>query len=136
MTGEITLAGLVLPVGGVKEKVLAAKRAGIKRVVLPLVNQKDLQDLPENIEKSVEFVFVENIRQALKATLPRTAPKPSSRTTKKTIAKAKAKKTTKATPKKPKKTASKKSGSHKAIKRKASGRRTGASSNRKSRPSR
>jgi len=70
MTGEITLAGLILPVGGVKEKVLAAKRAGIRRVVLPKVNKKDLLELPDVVMKSNEFIFVEQVQEALKATMP------------------------------------------------------------------
>jgi ATP-dependent Lon protease len=65
MTGEITLAGLVLPVGGIKEKVLAARRSGIRRVVLPHDNEKDLRDLPENVTKEMEFVFVENVSEAI-----------------------------------------------------------------------
>ncbi len=66
MTGEITLRGKVLPVGGIKEKVLAAHRAGIKRVILPLKNKKDLVDVPEEIKKSMKFIFVENIKDVLK----------------------------------------------------------------------
>ncbi|NLT65600.1 MAG: endopeptidase La [Acidobacteria bacterium] len=65
MTGEITLAGLVLPVGGIKEKVLAARRAGIHRVILPRENEKNLRDLPEHVRNESEFVFVENISTAL-----------------------------------------------------------------------
>jgi len=65
MTGEITLAGLVLPVGGIKEKMLAARRSGIRRVVLPRENEKDLRDLPENIRKEMEFVFVEDVSEAI-----------------------------------------------------------------------
>jgi ATP-dependent Lon protease len=71
MTGEITLSGLVLPVGGVKEKVLAARRAGICRLVLPKPNQKDLRDLPEELRKEMEFVFVERIEEALAALIPK-----------------------------------------------------------------
>jgi len=69
MTGEITLAGLVLPIGGVKEKVLAARRAGIKRVVLPKPNLKDLRDLPEHVKAEMEFVTVERIQDVLAATI-------------------------------------------------------------------
>jgi ATP-dependent Lon protease len=70
MTGEITLTGLVLPIGGVKEKVLAARRAGIKRIILPKANQKDLRDLPEGVRQEMEFIFVERIEQVLEATIP------------------------------------------------------------------
>jgi ATP-dependent Lon protease len=70
MTGEITLTGLVLPVGGVKEKVLAARRAGISRIVLPKPNNKDLRDIPEDVRRDMEFVFVEEIHQALDALIP------------------------------------------------------------------
>lgn len=69
MTGEITLTGLVLPVGGIKEKVLAAHRAGIRRVVLPKANQGDLVKLPDQVRKDIEIVLVENISEALKETL-------------------------------------------------------------------
>jgi ATP-dependent Lon protease len=65
MTGEITLAGLVLPVGGIKEKVLAARRSGIRRVILPRENKKNLNDLPEHVRKEMEFVFVENISDVI-----------------------------------------------------------------------
>jgi ATP-dependent Lon protease len=61
MTGEITLRGKVLPVGGIKEKVLAAHRAGIKAVILPKRNEKDIEDVPESVMKSMEFRFVENV---------------------------------------------------------------------------
>jgi len=70
MTGEITLTGMVLPIGGVKEKVLAARRAGIKRVILPKGNQKDLKDLPESVLKEMEFRFVERIEDVLIETIP------------------------------------------------------------------
>ncbi len=70
MTGEITLTGLVLPIGGVKEKVLAARRAGIRRVLLPRANQKDMRDLPEEARQEMEFVFVEKIEDVLAAVIP------------------------------------------------------------------
>ena len=70
MTGEITLTGLVLPIGGVKEKVLAARRAGIKRVILPRANQKDLRDLPETVRLEMEFIFAERIEDVLHALIP------------------------------------------------------------------
>jgi len=70
MTGEVTLTGLVLPIGGVKEKVLAARRTGIKRVVLPKANQKDLRDLPEEVKKEMEFIFAERVEDVLRALVP------------------------------------------------------------------
>ncbi len=66
MTGEITLRGSVLPVGGIKEKVLAAHRAGIKRILLPEKNQKDFDDIPEAIRKQMEFCFVSKVDQIMK----------------------------------------------------------------------
>ncbi len=69
MTGEITLRGAVTPVGGIKEKVMAAHRAGIERVILPKRNQKDLKDVPEEIKAKLQFVFVDNAAEVLKATL-------------------------------------------------------------------
>jgi ATP-dependent Lon protease len=70
MTGEITLTGLVLPIGGVKEKMLAARRAGIRRVILPKGNEKDLRDLPEEVRREMEFIFAERIEEVLTAALP------------------------------------------------------------------
>ncbi len=69
MTGEITLTGLVLPVGGIKEKVLAARRAGLKRVILPRQNEKDLRDLPDAVRDEMEFVLVERIEDVLRAAM-------------------------------------------------------------------
>jgi ATP-dependent Lon protease len=69
MTGEITLRGTVLPVGGIKEKVLAAHRAGIKRVVLPDRNRKDIVDIPETVRQEMELTFVKKIDEVLEATL-------------------------------------------------------------------
>ena len=69
MTDEITLRGSVLPVGGIKEKVLAAHRAGIKRVVLPERNQKDVVDIPESVRKDLELSFVKRIQEVLEQTL-------------------------------------------------------------------
>jgi ATP-dependent Lon protease len=70
MTGEITLTGLVLPIGGVKEKVLAARRAGIKRVLLPRDNEKDLHDLPEHVREEMTFLFADTVEDVLAAALP------------------------------------------------------------------
>jgi ATP-dependent Lon protease len=75
MTGEITLTGLVLPIGGVKEKVLAARRAGLRRVVLPKDNEKDLAELPEQVRREMEFVLAERVEDVLAAALP-AAPRP------------------------------------------------------------
>lgn len=73
MTGEITLTGLVLPIGGVKEKVLAARRAGMKRVILPAANRKDLRDVPEAVRDEMEFIFVERIEEVLERAIPEVA---------------------------------------------------------------
>ncbi len=70
MTGEVTLAGLVLPIGGVKEKVLAARRAGITRVILPQGNKKDLRDLPEHVRKEMQFHFVDRVEEVLSIVIP------------------------------------------------------------------
>lgn len=69
MTGEITLRGLVLPVGGIKEKVLAATRAGIKTVILPKKNEKDLEEIPERIRKEMNFVFIQRMDEAIQLAL-------------------------------------------------------------------
>ena len=69
MTGEISLRGLVLPIGGVKEKVLAAVRAGITTVLLPARNKKDLEDVPESARKYVRFVWLEHVDDAVAAGL-------------------------------------------------------------------
>ncbi|HVP20826.1 MAG TPA: endopeptidase La [Anaerolineaceae bacterium] len=69
MTGEITLRGQVLPVGGIKEKVLAAHRAGIKTIILPRDNEQDLDDIPEEIRKSVNFIFADSVEDVLKNAL-------------------------------------------------------------------
>ena len=70
MTGEVTLAGLVLPIGGVKEKVLAARRSGIHRVILPIANKKDLRDLPTHVRQEMQFHFVERVEEVLELVIP------------------------------------------------------------------
>jgi len=65
MTGEITLRGLVLPVGGIKEKFLAAHRAGIKRVLMPERNRKDVIDIPENLRNEIEIIYIKRMDELL-----------------------------------------------------------------------
>jgi ATP-dependent Lon protease len=69
MTGEITLRGQVLPIGGVKEKVLAAHRNGLRTIVLPKRNEPDLEDVPEEIQNAMQFIFAENVDEVLAAAL-------------------------------------------------------------------
>ena len=71
MTGEITLTGQVLPIGGVREKVLAAQRAGLKRVILPRENEHDLDELPPETREALEFVFVDSIDEVFEAAFAR-----------------------------------------------------------------
>jgi len=67
MTGEISLRGLVLPVGGIKEKVIAAARAGITTVMLPARNQRDFEEIPEAVRNQLQFVWLEKVDDALKS---------------------------------------------------------------------
>ncbi|MBI2000131.1 MAG: endopeptidase La, partial [candidate division NC10 bacterium] len=69
MTGEITLRGKVLPVGGLKEKALAARRMGIKTVIVPSKNDKDVKELPANVRRGIQFVYVDDMDQVLKVAL-------------------------------------------------------------------
>jgi ATP-dependent Lon protease len=69
MTGEITLRGEVLPVGGIKDKVIAAHRAGIRALILPLWNEKDMEDVPEHIQSTMTFYFTDKMREVLKTAL-------------------------------------------------------------------
>ncbi len=71
MTGELSIVGKVLPVGGIKEKIIAAVRSGIKRVILPEENKKDLKDIPENIKKKIKFIFVKEMDEVVKLALKR-----------------------------------------------------------------
>ena len=71
MTGEISLRGLVLPVGGIKEKTIAAARAGIRKVILPARNRRDLEDIPQSARSMLEFVWVERVSEALEVALAR-----------------------------------------------------------------
>jgi ATP-dependent Lon protease len=69
MTGEISLRGLVLPVGGIKEKVVAAAAAGLKRVMLPARNRRDFEEIPADARNKLEFVWLENVQQAVSSAL-------------------------------------------------------------------
>jgi ATP-dependent Lon protease len=71
MTGEITLRGLILPIGGLKEKILAAKQAGIKTVILPARNKKDMEDLPKDAKTHMTFEYVKTVKEALKIAMGR-----------------------------------------------------------------
>jgi len=71
MTGEITLRGRVLAIGGLKEKVLAANRAGIKKIIVPIDNERDLEDIPDNVKRKLEFVFAEYMDEVLEHALKR-----------------------------------------------------------------
>ena len=66
MTGEITLRGKVLPIGGLKEKALAAVRAGIHTIIIPKANERDIKDIPAEIAKDVKFILVENVNEVFK----------------------------------------------------------------------
>jgi ATP-dependent Lon protease len=79
MTGEITLRGKVLPVGGIKEKVLAAKSAGIKEFVLPKRNQPALHEIPDRIKKGIQFVFIDTIDEALRVAFSNSTDVPGSK---------------------------------------------------------
>ncbi|MDQ2773684.1 MAG: endopeptidase La [Acidobacteriota bacterium] len=70
MTGEVTLTGLVLPIGGMKEKVLAARRAGIHRVILPQGNKKDLREIPDHVRQEMQFHFVSRVEEVLALVIP------------------------------------------------------------------
>jgi ATP-dependent Lon protease len=76
MTGEITLSGLVFPVGGIKEKVLAAHRAGIRRIILPAQNEGDTENIPEEVRKELEIIFATRISEALDAALDKLVANP------------------------------------------------------------
>ena len=69
MTGEITLRGRVLPVGGLKEKILAAKTAGIKKVLVPAQNEKDIDEISREIKSGLEIIFVEHMQEVLEHAL-------------------------------------------------------------------
>jgi ATP-dependent Lon protease len=74
MTGEVTLRGRVMPIGGLKEKTLAARRAGIKTVILPKENEKDLEDLPKYLRKDMHFIFATIVDDVLAAALRKKLP--------------------------------------------------------------
>jgi len=112
MTGEVTLSGRVLPVGGVREKVLAAHRAGLERVILPARNERDLRELPDDVRENIEFVLVRNTLELVNVVFPGLVAA-------KTARKKKPKKKTTARKKPTKKKASRKKAAKKRVKKKA-----------------
>lgn len=82
MTGEITLLGQVLPVGGIKEKVLAAHRAQLKTIILPRRNEHDLDDIPEDVRKDLQFIFADTLQDVLQNAFETRSPSPKKRSTK------------------------------------------------------
>jgi len=74
MTGEITLRGKILPIGGIKEKVLAAHQAGVKKVILPKENEGDLEEVPQQVKETLQFIFIDHIDEALRETLREVSP--------------------------------------------------------------
>ena len=75
MTGEISLRGLVLPVGGIKEKTVAAHRAGIRKVMLPARNRRDLEDIPESVRRELTFVWLDRVDDAVAEAIDGPVPK-------------------------------------------------------------
>ena len=69
MTGEVTLRGRVLPIGGIKEKILGARRAGIEQIILPLENKSELEEIPDDVKEGLEFHFVQTLDEVLKCAL-------------------------------------------------------------------
>jgi ATP-dependent Lon protease len=78
MTGEVTLTGQVLPIGGLKEKALAAQRNGVRTIIAPALNEPDIDEIPEHLRRHLTFVFVEDVREVLAAALE-ARPRPSTR---------------------------------------------------------
>ena len=74
MTGEVTLRGRVLEIGGVKEKVIAAHRAGLKTILLPLENKKDMEDIPSKVKKDIKFIFANNLEEVLETAITKWPP--------------------------------------------------------------
>ena len=87
MTGEVTLRGRVLEIGGFKEKVLAAHRAGLTTVIMPKDNAKDLEDIPKNVKKDLQFIFASHMDEVLKVALTRALPQERSTSAKTSKAK-------------------------------------------------
>ena len=81
MTGEITLRGAVLPVGGIREKVTAAHRSGIREIILPHFNQKDLEEIPEKVIRDMTFYFVKDLNEVIKHAFDEKTPKAKPRKT-------------------------------------------------------